>query len=168
MSRVTGASFSHAARRCSRTLNDHFRANFTAHTYRRPPVPGSVSVHSISIWCGPPARAVQYPAGRRPSLPETRRLRVLRFPCSRAGTMLLYEDHKAVVNAVAFSPDGRTLATGAGDGALVLRDTTGGPLSFLQCGPQTPAIHSVGYLPDGAVVVGHPKGWEVFRQDGGA
>src|SRR4051812_17773858 len=125
MSRVTGASFSHAARRCSRTLNDHLRANFTAHTYRRPPVAGSASVHSISIWCGPPARAVQSPAGRRPSLPETR---PGREPCWSAGTMLLYENHRpatdrqAVVAAVAFAPDGNTLASGATDGSLALRD----------------------------------------------
>jgi WD40 repeat protein len=82
--------------------------------------------------------------------------------------MLLYESHTKAVTAVAFSPDGNTLATGAEDGSLVLRDAAGRPHHLLERGPQTPAIHSVAYLPDGALVVGHAKGWEVFRHEGGA
>jgi WD40 repeat protein len=82
--------------------------------------------------------------------------------------MLLYQDHPKPVYAVAFAPDGRTLATGAQDGSLVLRDGSGRPHHLLERGPNTPEIHSLGYLPDGSVVVGHANGWEVFRHDGGA
>jgi WD40 repeat protein len=88
--------------------------------------------------------------------------------------MLLYENHRpaadrqAVVSAVAFAPDGNTLASGAADGSLALRDAAGRLHLLLENGQRTPQIHSVGYLPDGSLVVGHAKGWEVFRQDDGA
>ena len=40
--------------------------------------------------------------------------------------MLLYEDHsRSVVYALAFSPDGAALASGTGNGSLLLRDADG-------------------------------------------
>jgi WD40 repeat protein len=81
--------------------------------------------------------------------------------------MLLYEDHKAVVvYALAFSPDGTTLASGAKDGSVSLRDADG-QVSWLRCdpGPKTPAIHALAFLPDGAVVIGHAYGWHIHHQD---
>src|SRR5262249_11279186 len=55
-------------------------------------------------------------------------------PVVKGRPMLVFEDHrfqepavdhKAVVYAVAFSPDGSMLATGAKDGSVFLRDSTG-------------------------------------------
>ncbi|HJZ57629.1 MAG TPA: hypothetical protein VKE74_21860 [Gemmataceae bacterium] len=82
--------------------------------------------------------------------------------------MLLYEDHKAFVYALAFSPDGETLASGAKDGSVSLRDVDG-RVSWLRCepGPKTPAIHALAFLPDGAVVIGHAYGWHIHRPDAG-
>ncbi|MDB5307358.1 MAG: repeat protein [Gemmataceae bacterium] len=79
--------------------------------------------------------------------------------------MLLYEDHAAVVYALAFSPDGATLASGARDGRLFLRDADGRGRPLGEPGPKAPAVHAVAYLPDGRMVVGHAHGWHVYRRD---
>jgi WD40 repeat protein len=89
--------------------------------------------------------------------------------------MLLFEDHrsesapvdhKAVVSTVAFSPDGSTLATGAKDGTIYLRDANGrvGPLRErgLKCLP----AHAVAYLPDDSVIAGGAFGWAGWKRDG--
>jgi WD40 repeat protein len=81
--------------------------------------------------------------------------------------VLLYEDHHAVVYALAFSPDGSVLASGAKDGSLWLRGPDGQPQSLYEQGPKTPAVHAIGFLPDGAVVIGHAHGWHVHRRDAG-
>lgn len=77
--------------------------------------------------------------------------------------MLLYQDHQAVVYAVAFSPDGAALASGAKDGSLLVRTGSERAEPRLESGPRTPAIHALAYLPDGGLVVGHAKGWHVSR-----
>ena len=84
--------------------------------------------------------------------------------------MLLYEDHnKSVVYALAFSPDGSELASGARDGSLLLHEADGSARPVTERGPKSPAIYSVGYLPDGsAVVIGHAQGWHVYRRVAGA
>lgn len=79
--------------------------------------------------------------------------------------MLLYEDHKAVVYAVAFSPDGATFASGAKDGSLILRGPDGRTRQLLEQGPFTPAVHAIAHLADGGIVIGHAKGWYVYRRD---
>src|SRR5438874_1040147 len=80
--------------------------------------------------------------------------------------MLLYQDHQAFVYALAFSPDGGTLASGARDGSLRLRDADGRPSSLSgEPGPKTPAVHAIAFLPDGAVVIGHAHGWHIVRRD---
>jgi WD40 repeat protein len=91
--------------------------------------------------------------------------------------MLLFEDHrdhaaaadqKVVVYAVAFSPDGTTLATGAKDGSLFLRDP-GGVRPLLEHGPKSLAVHAIGYLPtEPGVIIGGEFGWLGYRQEGGA
>lgn len=82
--------------------------------------------------------------------------------------MLLYKDHNTVVFALAFSPDGTTLASGDGDGTLLLRTADGHTHPVTERGPKSPAIYSVGFLPDGsAIVIGHKRGWHVFRNVGG-
>lgn len=82
--------------------------------------------------------------------------------------MLLYEDHnKSVVYTLAFSPDGLTLASGARDGSLWLRDAGGDVVPMPEQGLKTPPIHAVAFLPDGAVVIGHAHGWHVYCRDAG-
>jgi WD40 repeat protein len=81
--------------------------------------------------------------------------------------MLMYEDHKAVVYSVAFSPDGAAVASGAKDGAVYIRDSSGRLHAVLERGPTSLPVQSVVYTPDGSsVVVGGPFGWLVLRQEG--
>lgn len=81
--------------------------------------------------------------------------------------MLLYEDHKAVVYALAFAPDGSSLASGAKDGTLLLRDANGSARSLLERGPLSSPIHALGYLPNGtALVIGGAFGWLEYRTEG--
>jgi WD40 repeat protein len=81
--------------------------------------------------------------------------------------VLLYEGHQSVVYALAFSPDGSVLASGAKDGSLLLRGPDGRPHSLYEQGPKTPAVHAIVFFPDGAVVIGHAHGWHVHRRDAG-
>ena len=59
--------------------------------------------------------------------------------------MLLYEDHnaheehKGIVHALAFAPDGSTLASGGKDGAVYLRDGLGEPVSLLEHAAEYPS-----------------------------
>ena len=92
--------------------------------------------------------------------------------------MLLFEDHrhetpavthKSVVYAIAFSPDGSTLATGARDGSVFVRDASGHVSSLLERGPKVLPVHALGFQPNGAgLVVGGAFGWMNYKQDGGA
>jgi WD40 repeat protein len=89
--------------------------------------------------------------------------------------MLLFEDHrnqptainhKAVVYAVAFSPDGSTLATGAKDGSLLLRDSFGHVSPLRECGVKPQPVRAIGYLPNNAgVIIGGEFGWSGWRQE---
>jgi WD40 repeat protein len=83
--------------------------------------------------------------------------------------MLLYEDHnRSVVYALAFSPDGAALASGARDGSLLLRGADGRAHPVTERGPNSPPIYAVGFLPDGsAVVIGHAQGCHVFHNAAG-
>jgi WD40 repeat protein len=89
--------------------------------------------------------------------------------------MLLFEDHrsesatvdhKSVVYTVAFSPDGSTLATGAKDGAIFLRDSEGRVSPLRQRGIKSLPAHAVAYLPGGAVIAGGAFGWSGWKRDG--
>jgi hypothetical protein len=91
--------------------------------------------------------------------------------------MLLFEDHrnqsttvdhKAVVYAIAFSPDGSALATGAKDGSLLLRDSSGQVRPLRERGVKPQAVHAISYLPNGGVIIGGEFGWSGWRQEGGA
>ena len=84
--------------------------------------------------------------------------------------MLIYEDHKSgqtpwPVHALAFSPDGLTLATGASDGAVFLRDAYGERYAFMERETNSLPIHAVTFTEDGAVVVGGAFGWHGYRRD---
>lgn len=83
--------------------------------------------------------------------------------------MLLYEDHnRSAVYALAFSPDGAALASGARDGSLLLRGADGRAYPVTERGPKSPPIHAVGFLPDGsAVVIGHAQGFHIYRRTAG-
>ena len=81
--------------------------------------------------------------------------------------MLLHEDHKGVVYALAFSPDGDALASGDKDGSLALRDADGEVHRLLEPGLKSPAVQSLAFLPDGSLVVGHGRGWQVHRRESG-
>jgi WD40 repeat protein len=86
--------------------------------------------------------------------------------------MLLYEDHnaheehKGIVHAVAFSPDGSMLASGGKDGAVYLRDGSGEAISLLEHAANTLPVYSIAYTPSGAIVLGGGFGWRGFRLDG--
>ena len=91
--------------------------------------------------------------------------------------MLLFEDHrsesatvdhKAVVCTVAFSPDGSTLATGAKDGSVFLRDSDGRVRSLRERGLKCLPAHAVAFLPNDAVIAGGAFGWSGWKRDGDA
>ena len=81
--------------------------------------------------------------------------------------MLLHEDHGSLVKALAFSPDGSRLASGARDGAALIRDSTGAVWPLVEPGPKPAAIHSLAFLPTGPIAVGHDFGWDLYREAGG-
>jgi WD40 repeat protein len=81
--------------------------------------------------------------------------------------MLVYEDHKAVVYALAFAPDGSALASGAEDGSVFLREATGQMYPLVERGPTTLPVHSLTYSPDGtSIFIGGAFGWRGLRHDG--
>ncbi len=90
--------------------------------------------------------------------------------------MLLFEDHKAqtpavsheaVVYAVAFAPDGSTLATGAKDGSIFLRDSSGCVSSLRDRGSKSLPAHAIAYLPgEAGVIAGGAFGWGLWKPDG--
>lgn len=74
--------------------------------------------------------------------------------------MLLYEDHKAIVYSLAFSPDGSALASGARDGSVLLREASGVRHPLTEPGSQSLPIYAVSYTPDGtSVLIGGAFGW---------
>lgn len=88
--------------------------------------------------------------------------------------MLLFEDHRSesatvnhnsVVYTVAFSADGSTLATGAKDGSLFLRDSCGHVRSLRDRGLKPLSAHAVAFLPNnlGAITAG-AFGWSCWKQ----
>lgn len=91
--------------------------------------------------------------------------------------MLLFEDHrsqsaavdhKAVVYAVAFAPDGSALATGAKDGSLFVRDSDGRVSSLRERQIKSFPVHAIDYLPNGAgVIAGGEFGWAAWRREDG-
>ncbi|MFO0824930.1 MAG: hypothetical protein U0792_17720 [Gemmataceae bacterium] len=86
--------------------------------------------------------------------------------------MLLFEDHKSVaassnVYALAFSPDGSMLASGAKDGSVILRDSVGRRHLLCEPGPNTLPIHAITFANDDSTVfLGGSAGWSGKRFDG--
>jgi len=91
--------------------------------------------------------------------------------------MLLFEDHgsrsttvdlKSAVYAVAFAPDGSSVATGAKDGSLLIRDSSGHVSALRERNLNSPPTLTFGYLPNGAgIVIGGEFGWSCWRQEDG-
>lgn len=82
--------------------------------------------------------------------------------------MVLYENHdKAIVYALAFTPDGSALASGAKDGSVLLRDTSGRLLPPADRESPGLPVHAIAFTPDGSTtVVGGTFGWLGERRDG--
>lgn len=90
--------------------------------------------------------------------------------------MLLFEDHryqstaiehKAVVYAISFSPDGSTLVTGAKDGSVFLRDSAGQVSPLYERGVKSLPVYAVDFLPNNSgVIIGGEFGWTTWKQDG--
>lgn len=88
--------------------------------------------------------------------------------------MLLFEDHrdetttvahKSVVYAIAFSPNGSTLATGARDGSVFVRDAAGHVVSLLERAPEASPIHALSFSPSGTTLfVGRAAAWYSYQR----
>ena len=63
---------------------------------------------------------------------------------------LAWQAHTAAVQALTFSPDGRTLATGSWDGAIKLWDLENGALFWM--GRHSSSIQSLVFAPDGRLL----------------
>ena len=66
--------------------------------------------------------------------------------------MLLFEDHASMVYALAFSPDGSLLASGARDGSIRLRGVDGTVVSVQEPSPNHGAIYALSFHPDTPVL----------------
>src|SRR5207244_11672400 len=60
--------------------------------------------------------------------------------------------HKSGVNAIAFAPDGKTLASGGADGSIILWDVAARePLAAVLAGPKQ-GVSSVAFSPAGTIL----------------
>ncbi len=67
-------------------------------------------------------------------------------------TPILLGPHEHWVTSIAFSPDGKTLATGAADGYLRFWDVASGKLHGMRGDDGTRGMHGLAFAPDGSRV----------------
>ena len=65
-------------------------------------------------------------------------------------TPIFLGPHEHSITALAFSPDGQTLATGAADGYLRFWDSASGKLRAIRGDDATRGFHGLAFAPDGA------------------
>lgn len=75
--------------------------------------------------------------------------------------MLLHEDHEGIITALAFSPDGTRLASGARDGSLVIRDSPGEATQRVSPGS---GILNLAFLSAERLLVVREGGWEILHE----
>ena len=80
--------------------------------------------------------------------------------------MQLFHDHAAPVTALAFSADGRTLATADRDGAVWVRCGDDAE-RLVEPGPKPKPVTGLTFFPDGSLAVGHAHGWHLYKQTDG-
>src|SRR3954454_11882543 len=69
--------------------------------------------------------------------------------------------HSNVVTSVAFSPDGRTLASGSWDGSIKLWDTEGARLKLKRTlRGEWDEVEAVAFVPDGSAIAGLGTGFD--------
>ena len=76
----------------------------------------------------------------------------------RAHTILTYRGHTDVVNAVAWSPDGKRIASASGDETVQIWDATYGHTALTYRGHTDP-VHAVVWSPDGSHLASAPDGF---------
>jgi WD40 repeat protein/class 3 adenylate cyclase len=110
------------------------------------------------------------PNGRQIAVTDYQTENVFVFDVASGKKLLTLSDHIYASNAVSWSPDGRRLATAAGEGSLIVWDAKTGKPSFELLGHTEGAI-SVDWSPDSTQLVsgggdGTAKVWQLRKHGG--
>ena len=124
------------------------------------PIPWLVTAAGVCFGQGSPGGALQQLAAAEPPANSPIVLHYRETP-------IFLGPHEHSVTAIAFSPDGKTLATGASDGYLRFWDPATGRLKSIHGEDATRGIHGLAFSPDGrrVAVVGALFGKEAVLWD---